>query len=185
MNTLQKEKLYGMLLMLPIIVLLSANLIYMSKHKCIEPVQASVPVNALEEVVEQEETTYYTPCYGFNYDEVYLMAQLLCGDMRQDGDGEYDIDYQTDINYTEVNKVFSVVMNRVRDSRFPDTVAKVILQTNQFSVMPKNTRAIPSDKALHITNAWCDTYDRYENSTDVPDNHVFFRGNGLINITRP
>ena len=83
---------------------------------------------------------YVAPRYGFSYDEVYLLAQLLCGAYSYDGDGEYDFVWQalhTEINYYEVSKVLCVVMNRVRDDRFPNTVTDVVMQKGQFAVMPR------------------------------------------------
>jgi hypothetical protein len=145
---------------------------------------------------EDHEFNFYTiaptpevePRYGFTEDEIYLLAQLLCGDENTSGDGEYDIDFvdQSDINYYEVSKVLCVVMNRVRDDRFPNTVEGVVLAKNQFAVMPKNLKATPSEMALTIVEDWCKAYDEFDLGTQcVPENHVFFTGNGVSNITRP
>ena len=124
--------------------------------------------------------------YGFTDDDVYLLAQLLCGDKSKDGDGEYDIDFQSpdSINHNEVSKVLCVLMNRVRDDRFPDTVKDVILAPNQFSVMPKNLYSTPSDIALEQTRTWCEAYDRNDSVQVVPEDHVFFSGDGYTNTTR-
>lgn len=139
-----------------------------------------VPVEDIEEPVVELR-------YGFTEDEVYLLAQLLCGDGKRDGDGEYDIDYQAEdkINYHEVSKVLTVVMNRVRDGRFPNTVTDVVLARNQFHVFPKNLKAVPSERALRVIGEWCNAYDTYdEGAQAVPENHIYFYGNGRINITR-
>ena len=145
---------------------------------------------------EDHETNCYTikptpevePRYGFVEDEIYLLAQLLCGDENTSGDGEYDIDFvdKSDINYYEVSKVLCVVMNRVRDDRFPNTVEDVVLANNQFAVMPKNLEATPSEMALTVVEDWCKAYDEFDVGIQcVPENHVFFTGNGVSNITRP
>jgi len=145
---------------------------------------------------EDHETNRYTikptpevePRYCFTEDEIYLLAQLLCGDENTSGDGEYDIDFadQSDINYYEVSKVLCVVMNRVRDDRFPNTVEDVVLANNQFVVMPKNLEATPSEMALTVVEDWCKAYDNFDAGIQcVPENHVFFTGNGVSNITRP
>jgi len=139
-----------------------------------------IPVEDIEEPVIE-------PRYGFTEEEVYLLAQLLCGDGKRDGDGEYDIDYQAEdkINYHEVSKVLSVVMNRVRDGRFPSTVKDVVLARNQFHVFPKNLKAVPSERALRVIGEWCTAYDTYDEGVQVvPENHIYFYGNGRINITR-
>jgi len=126
------------------------------------------------------------PQYGFSTDEVYLLAQLLCGDSSTDGDGEYDFDFcdPDNLDYYEIGKVLCVVMNRVRDDRFPDTVTDVVLADGQFTVMPGNLDATPSDIALEITKEWCDAYDNYDWGIQcVPKSHVYFCGDGSTNKT--
>lgn len=128
------------------------------------------------------------PRYGFKDEEVYLLAQLLCGDKNRSGDGEYDFDFKKpeNISRNEISKVLCVVMNRVRDARFPSTVTDVVLAKNQFSVMPKNLNATPSDIAIQYVDEWCGAYDRWDTGIQtVPENHVFFSGNGYTNTTRP
>lgn len=123
--------------------------------------------------------------YGFTDDDVYLLAQLICGDAATDGDGEYDIDYQEEINYYELSKVLSVVMNRQRDERFPDTVKEIVLANGQFSVFPRNLNSSPSEKALKNIRDWCEAYDRYNINTQcAPEDHVYFTGDGITNHTR-
>jgi len=123
--------------------------------------------------------------YGFTDDEIYLLAQVLSGDGDIDGDGEYDIDFQDEINYYEVGKVLGVIMNRVRSNDFPNTVTDVVTQKGQFSVIPRNLTREPSDISLQTVKEWCTAYDNYINLVQVvPNNHLFFTGDGKINITR-
>jgi len=123
--------------------------------------------------------------YGFTDDEIYLLAQVLSGDRDVDGDGEYDIDFQDEINYYEVGKVLGVIMNRVRSDDFPDTVTDVVKQKGQFSVIPRNLTREPSDISLQTVKEWCTAYDNYINLVQVvPKNHLFFTGDGKINTTR-
>lgn len=148
----------------------------------------TITLTAIQPTPSIEPTLEVEPRYGFTEDEIYLLAQLLCGDKSVDGDGEYDIDFadQSDINYYEVSKVLCVVMNRVRDDRFPNTVKDVVLARNQFVVMPKNLEATPSEMALTVVEDWCKAYDEFDAGVQcVPENHVFFIGNGVSNITRP
>ena len=148
----------------------------------VQTVQPTPSIEPIEPIPEVE------PRYGFAEDEICLLAQLLCGDENTSGDGEYDIDFvdQSDINYYEVSKVLCVVMNRVRDDRFPDTVEDAVLAYNQFAVMPKNLEATPSEMALAVVEEWCKAYDEFDIGIQcVPENHVFFTGNGVSNITRP
>ena len=123
--------------------------------------------------------------YGFTDDEIYLLAQVLSGDGDVDGDGEYDIDFQDEINYYEVGKVLGVIMNRVRSNDFPNTVTDVVTQKGQFSVIPRNLTREPSDISLQTVREWCTAYDNYINLVQVvPNNHLFFTGDGKINTTR-
>ena len=132
------------------------------------------------------------PVYGFNQQEIFLMAQLLCGDKNRDGDGEYDIDFGNDDRYDQISLVLCVVMNRVNDDRFPNTVEDVIWQNNgttyQFSVMEQwddfNNVCIPSDIAIQRVTEWCDAYDRGDpGAQSIPTDHVMFVGNGDENIS--
>ena len=132
------------------------------------------------------------PVYGFTQQEIFLMAQLLCGDKNRDGDGEYDIDFGNDDRYDQISLVLCVVMNRVNDDRFPNTVEDVIWQNNgttyQFSVMEQwddfNNVCIPSDIAIQRVTEWCDAYDRGDpGAQSIPTDHVMFVGNGDENIS--
>ena len=132
------------------------------------------------------------PVYGFTQQEIFLMAQLLCGDKNRDGDGEYDIDFENDDRYDQISLVLCVVMNRVNDDRFPNTVEDVIWQNNgttyQFSVMMQwddfNNVCIPSDIAIQRVTEWCDAYDRGDpGAQSIPTDHVMFVGNGDENIS--
>jgi len=156
---------------------------------------APVPVeNVLQTVIATEDTPPVTspspepikpPRYGFTDAEIYLLAQLLSGSKDKDGDGEYDIDFRKTVNYTEVYKVLDVVMNRVCSSKFPDTVTDVVMAKWQFSVMPANSHKTPSDRSLQVVQKWCEAYDSYDSSVQVvPASHLYFTGNGTINVTR-
>ena len=78
-----------------------------------EPTEIPVPT----EVVEEE----FVPYYEYTEEELDLLARLI----YSEGGGE---SYETKL------KIASVVMNRVEDSNFPDTIRGVIYQKSQFSV---------------------------------------------------
>ena len=127
------------------------------------------------------------PRYGFTDDEVYLLAQLLCGSSTKSGDGEYDFVWKgTCTNYCEMSKVLCVVMNRVRSGSFPNTVAGVVLQKGQFSVMPKNASKTPDPVAVEKVQEWCTAYDNWDVGVqNVPENHLYFSaGPNMTNVTR-
>lgn len=65
-------------------------------------------------VVYGEETREYTD------DEVYMLSHLICGESEGCG---WDMKIS----------VGSVVLNRIADERFPDTMAEVIFQEGQYA----------------------------------------------------
>lgn len=140
------------------------------------------------EVLPTPETIEPTPKkYGFTDSDIYLMTVLLCGSGKTDGDGEYDIDFDTNINHDQVSLVLSVAMNRVMSDRFPNTVSEVIWAQGQFSPMSRWKNGLPtvSDKSYQIVKDWCVAYDAHDLSImSIPEDHLYFAGNGTINISR-
>lgn len=131
---------------------------------------------------------YVEPRYGFTEGDIYILAQLLCGDENYDGDGEYDFIWgalHDEMNYYEISKVLCVVMNRVRDDAFPDTVSDVIFQPNQFAGS-KRAHTKPHPVAIEKIKEWCDAYDRWDPGVQsIPENHLYFEAAGdLTNITK-
>lgn len=148
-----------------------------------------VVLSSIEEVsadLETEETI--KPRYGFTEEDIYLLAQLLCGDGGYNGDGEYDFVYgalHDEMRYDEMAKVLCVVMNRVRSDEFPDTVAEVVLQPDQFAnYTPTDTT--PSDIAIEKVREWCEAYDRWDGGVqNIPEDHLYYEaGPDLTNVTR-
>ncbi len=138
---------------------------------------------ALEEIAIPE----IEPRYGFTDDEVYLMAVLLSGSKYVDGDGEYDVDFHNQDNQQQISLVLNVVMNRVNSDQFPDTISEVIWAPGQFSPMPKWVNNLPEvgDISLQKVREWCNAYDTYDPEAQVvPDNHLYFYGNGIVNKSR-
>lgn len=151
--------------------------------KELEPwAQNAVKENEVAEAIEP------TPKrYGFTDSDIYLMTVLLCGSGKTDGDGEYDIDFDTNIDHDQVSLVLSVVMNRVMSDRFPNTVSEVIWARGQFSPMPRWKNGLPtvSDKSYQIVKDWCIAYDAHDLSImSIPEDHLYFAGNGKINRSR-
>ena len=160
-----------------------------------EETPEATPTETPEPTVVPTPTTEPTPeptvapRYGFTDDEVYLLAQLLCGSADKDGDGEYDFvwatKYEEETNYAEISKVLCVVMNRARSDEFPDTVTDVVMQKGQFAVMPQNASKVPDQIAIDVVQEWCDAYDAYNTGVQsIPETHLYFTGNGVTNTTR-
>ena len=143
---------------------------------------------AMVDKSESEETIVTFPDeppvrYGFTDDEVYILAQLLCGDEHYHGDGEYDfiwdVEHNNLVNYEQISLVLNVVMNRVQSDKFPDNVYDVVTQKGQFAVMPKNLTKEPSTIALDWVKEWCDRYDSYsEEIPYLPEDHLYFKAGG-------
>jgi len=142
-----------------------------------------------EEVAPPTHMTVFQPRYGFTEDDIYLLAQLLCGDESYDGDGEYDFVWgalHNQMNYREMIKVLCVVMNQVNDDKFPNTVREVVLKPNNYEVMPRNLKTKPHPIALEKIREWCIEYDKgAEWFLIVPEDHLYFSaGPNLTNRTR-
>lgn len=127
------------------------------------------------------------PRYGFTSDDIHLLSVLLSGSKDVSGDGEYDIDYGNQDRFDQISLVLCVVMNRVRDDRFPDTVSEVVWADGQFSLMYLWEDGLPevSDITWERVNEWCEAYDNYDlGIQSVPEDHVFFSGDGEENHSR-
>lgn len=151
------------------------------------PVEAPIPtlIPTIEPMVE----TLKSPRYGFTNDDIYLLAQLLCGQDKISGDGEYDFVCRGKLvepYFPEMSKVLCVVMNRQRSGCFPNTVKGIITQKGQFSVIPNNLHATPSVQAIETIQQWCDAYDNYDSSIQtIPEDHLYFyAGKNNTNVTR-
>ena len=190
------------LLLVTVLVIIGVSS-FTTKEPDVTPTSPTVPSTGLlvkpeppiiEEpvvAVTEPEPVVVEPRYGFTDEEVYLLAQLLCGSSKVDGDGEYDFVYTAKyfpdkLNYCEISKVLCVVMNRVRSEQFPNTVSEVVLQKGQFSPMPKNAKKTPDDIAIQKVQEWCDAYDNWDTGVqNVPEDHLYFSsGPNLTNVTR-
>lgn len=166
-------------------------------HEChytqiiiIEPHYIYVPeeLKPPKEEVKVVEQPVIPPKYGFTDDDIYLMTVLLCGSKNNSGDGEYDIDFGNQDDHDQISLVLSVVMNRVMSAKFPDTVEEVIWAPKQFSPMArwsKNNLPEVKPESYEIVKAWCKEYDSHNLAVmSVPETHLYFTGNGKINISR-
>lgn len=86
----------------------------------IEETQETVPETIPEEVTVPLETEFVS-YYAYTDEELDLLARLI----HSEGNSE---------SYDTKLKIGSVVMNRVEDPSFPNTIYEVIYQKSQFSV---------------------------------------------------
>lgn len=139
----------------------------------------------VEPVIVYEEEKI-EPRYGFTPYEIILLSRMVSGDKNIDGDGEYDIDFRecNEFDIYEVHKTLCVVMNRQRHHLWPNNVEDILLQKGQFAVFPRNLNANPSEKTKKIVYEWCNRYDNYDGYVHVvPEEHLYFCGNGKTNTT--
>jgi hypothetical protein len=173
--------IYVILLGIFIVGFMLGVIIGSTQEEVVETVQ-TIEIPMVEEVYTPE------PVYAFTDDEIYLMAQLLCGQAGKDGDGEYDFETQIvkyEINWLEINKVLEVVMNRVlTPGIYADNVTDVIMQPGAFSVMPRNASREPSPEVVDIVKYWCDSFNSPEYVPSIPSDHYWFSGSRGSNITR-
>lgn len=161
-------------------VIVETKLVYVYKESDLpEEYITEEPVEPVQQAIK--------PRYGFTDDDIYLMTVLLCGSGKTDGDGEYDIDFSNQDKHDQISLVLNVVMNRVMSDKFPNTVSEVIWSPGQFSLMPRWKKGLPSvsDQSYQIVKEWCEAYDSHDLSVmSVPESHLYFTGNGKINISR-
>lgn len=173
--------IYVILLGIFIVGFMLGVIIGSTQEEVVETVQ-TIEIPMVEEVYTPE------PVYAFTDDEIYLMAQLLCGQAGKDGDGEYDFETQIvkyEINWLEINKVLEVVMNRVlTPGIYADNVTDVIMQPGAFSVMPRNASREPSPEVVDIVKYWCDSFNSPEYVPSIPSDHYWFSGSRGSNVTR-
>jgi hypothetical protein len=173
--------IYVILLGIFIVGFMLGVIIGSTQEEVVETVQI-IEIPMVEEVYTPE------PVYAFTDDEIYLMAQLLCGQAGKDGDGEYDFETQIvkyEINWLEINKVLEVVMNRVlTPGIYADNVTDVIMQPGAFSVMPRNASREPSPEVVDIVKYWCDSFNSPEYVPSIPSDHYWFSGSRGSNVTR-
>jgi N-acetylmuramoyl-L-alanine amidase len=74
----------------------------------------------VEEIKEQSEDTYTDTSYNFNSNDSYLLAKIAMAE----AEGE-DVEGKA--------YVIMVILNRIKDDGFPDTVHDVIYAKNQFT----------------------------------------------------
>lgn len=82
--------------------------------------------NKAESYFEQEQEEKKEAVINLNDEEIMLLSKLVAGEAR----GE---------SYEGQVAVAAVVINRVKDSRFPDSLEGVIYQKNAFSVVKNGT----------------------------------------------
>lgn len=152
-----------------------------------QPLVEFVGSPIIDELVVEETPLENEPVFGFTDNDIYLLSQLLAGNEGVHGDGEYDFEWQLlhqEPNDDQISLVLEVVMNRIDDPRWGDTIESVVLQPHQFSVFPKNNRSKPSPLVVDYISGWCESYDTGELVKTIPEDHVYFTGDGTNNHSR-
>ena len=101
-----------------------------------------------------------------DFDDLYLLARLVESEAGNEG-------YETKM------MVASVVMNRVADSRFPNTIKEVVYQNGQFEVTARKVTGVlmidrePSLDSLRVAN------DILNKGSILPSNVLVFYQKGV------
>ena len=132
-------------------------------------VPPDVDTNGLRvvEVAEPEYEMYFTEA------DVIALAQMLYGEARG-----CTVDNQM--------KCVWCVLNRVDDTRFPDTIIGVLSQPSQFHGYSPNFPVWDElkDVALDVLTRWSLEKQGADVARELPTEYVFFTGDGIQNNFR-
>ena len=124
------------------------------------------------EAPEQTESPVYYEMY-FTEDDVAAMAKMLWGEAR---------------GCTRDNQIKCawVVVNRVDDERFPDTIQGVLEQPNQFHGYVPSYPVTDElyDVAFDVLTRWSYEKQGIPVCRELPKSFLWFTGNGRENIFR-
>lgn len=135
--------------------------LYVTVHPCVKYIEISTEPQIIyvevEKKVEPEEQSYYAKIADTITDEeITLLAKLVYEEAR----GESILGQRV---------VVSVVLNRVLDDRFPDTIHEVIYQTGQFSPAYKLKNTTPTKTQYDVVKMVLS-----ETNPLIPANVVYF-----------
>lgn len=136
-----------------------------------EPMLSAVPVMPLGAEIHAEDEPDELPCTEA---ELEMLAKMLYGEARG-------------CTKTEQAACVWVVLNRVEDSRWADTIAEVVTQPNQFIGYRENNPVQPDLLALaqDVVLRWAaeQSGETYVGRV-IPENYYFWYGDGVRNYFR-
>jgi len=104
--------------------------------------------------------TVAAPEPSYTEEDLYFMSRIV----------------QAEAGYCEremIEGVASVIMNRVNDDRFPDTVYGVVSQSGQYSTFSTVDSQVPTDEVIDVC------IDILENGSKFPPN-VIYQANVIL-----
>lgn len=130
------------------------------------------------EIIEETEpvVSVDTIQHDFTQYEVELLARLIQSEIGSNG-----------VVLSQREAVVWCVLNRLDDSRFPNTIEGILFAPNQFTGYGLHHAL--KDNFINIANQVLCYYE-YEKQTGdtsyrvLPSNYYFFRGNGTVNLFR-
>lgn len=105
-----------------VIVMLTYQIVWLSAVNSVEPVYKEVVVE-IEETTEEETTEEETTVPPYTEDELFCLAATI---YNEAGSDYCSNDTRRLVGY--------VVLNRVNDSRYPDTIREVLEQESQYGL---------------------------------------------------
>ena len=163
-----------------LIILLALLLCIVYARATWEEQSAPAPTVPVEETVEPEpseatvqtETPVYYEMY-FTEEDVAAMAKMLWGEAR---------------GCTRDNQIKCawVVLNRVDDERFPDTIQGVLSQPHQFHGYDPSYPVTDElyNVAFDVLTRWSYEKQGIPVRRELPESFLWFTGNGVENIFR-
>lgn len=104
--------------------------------------------------------TVASPEHSYTEEDLYFMSRIV----------------QAEAGYCEremIEGVASVIVNRVNDDRFPDTVYGVVSQSGQYSTFSTIDSQVPTDDVIDVC------IDVLENGSKFPPN-VIYQANVIL-----
>lgn len=114
-------------------------------------------------------------CYSYTEKEVIMIAQTVYGEAFVTGSD------------MEMAAVVWCILNRVDDTAFPDNIADVVTQPNQFHGYNANNPV--NERVLGIVDDVLERWNRERNGDKdvgriLPEGYLYFEGDGLHNYYR-
>lgn len=141
------------------------NIIHINHLKNQEPeiiTKTQVQTQVVEKPVEKEVVVEVNKELNYTYDELYCMAVVIYNEAGSNGCTDQQREY---VGY--------VVLNRVNDSRYPDTIREVLEQPGQYEGLGISginfaDRASNTTESKALERAWSTAQKVLENRNNIP-----------------
>ena len=170
-NKMKKQLKFVTIIIAVCLMLLVTNIvtIIMAVQKPMEAESKTASIQTEYIVVEKEVPVQITMEADYTYDELYCIAVVI---YNEAGGSECTDEQRELVGY--------VVLNRVNDSRYPDTIREVLEQPGQYAGLGTNginfaKRSSNPNEAASLERAWKTAQKvlDFRNEIPIPENVVF------------